>query len=432
MERIEKGNRQKLAKYRFFLYMLLILGTGMTTVFGYYSLWCRIPSTIMVKSGMEETFNFRVPARGILYKNAVETSATGQKSAVNGGLLVDFSRPMTVKAEQIDSYKLKVRLFGVIPLKDVSVEVIDDVRLKPAGIPIGIYVKTEGVLVVGVGEFAGENGESCSPAHYILQPGDYILEVNDEPVKGKKQFMETVSCCEGQNLILKIRRNEEELYVMTKPQLNEQGEYKLGIWIRDNAQGVGTMTYIDETGHFGALGHGINDVDTSTLMALQKGTLYHTEIIGITKGSNGSPGELTGFIEYDDRNILGTITENTTRGIFGVCSPEIAGEDQEALPVGLKQEIEVGSAQIRCSIGGDIETYEVEITDINLGNDNINRGIVLQITDERLLSQTGGIVQGMSGSPIIQKGKIIGAVTHVLVQDSTKGYGIFIERMLEK
>ena len=219
---------------------------------------------------------------------------------------------------------------------------------------------------------------------------------------------------------------------MTKPQLNEQGEYKLGIWIRDNAQGVGTMTYIDETGHFGALGHGINDVDTSTLMALQKGTLYHTEIIGITKGSNGSPGELTGFIEYDDRNILGIITENTTRGIFGVCSPKIAGEEQEALPVGLKQEIETGPAQIRCSIGGDIENYEVEITDINLGNDNINRGIVLQITDERLLSETGGIVQGMSGSPIIQNGKIIGAVTHVLVQDSTKGYGIFIERMLEK
>ena len=187
-----------------------------------------------------------------------------------------------------------------------------------------------------------------------------------------------------------------------------------------------------ETSYEIALRHGINDVDTSTLMALQKGTLYHTEIIGITKGSNGSPGELTGFIEYDDRNILGTITENTTRGIFGVCSPDIAGEEQEALPVGLKQEIEAGPAQIRCSIGGDIENYEVEITDINLGNDNINRGIVLQITDERLLSETGGIVQGMSGSPIIQNGKIIGAVTHVLVQDSTKGYGIFIERMLEK
>lgn len=432
MEQIKRNNRNKLAAYRFFLYILLIFGTGMTTAFGYYSLWCRIPATIMVKSGMEETFDFQVPAKGILYKEAVETSAAGQKTIADSGLMVDFSRPVTMKAEQIDSYKLKVRLFGVIPLKDVSVEVIDDVRLKPAGIPIGIYVKTEGVLVVGVGEFEGESGESCSPAHYILQPGDYILEVNDEPVKGKKQFMETVSCCEGQNLILKIKRNEEELYVMTKPQLNEQGEYKLGIWIRDNAQGVGTMTYIDETGHFGALGHGINDVDTSTLMALQKGTLYHTEIIGITKGSNGSPGELTGFIEYDDRNILGTITENTTRGIFGVCSPDIASEEQEALPVGLKQEIEAGPAQIRCSIGGDIENYEVEITDINLGNDNINRGIVLQITDERLLSETGGIVQGMSGSPIIQNGKIIGAVTHVLVQDSTKGYGIFIERMLEK
>ena len=182
---------------------------------------------------------------------------------------------------------------------------------------------------------------------------------------------------------------------------------------------------------FNALGHGINDVDTSALMTLKDGTLYHTEIIGITRGRNGSPGELTGFIEYDDRNIMGTITENTAKGIFGICTPEVAeSSSYDFMPIGLKQEIEKGPAKIICSLGNGTEVYDIEITDINLENDNINRGIVLKITDARLLSTTGGIVQGMSGSPIVQNGKIIGAVTHVLVQDSTKGYGIFIETML--
>ncbi|MBQ8597166.1 MAG: SpoIVB peptidase, partial [Lachnospiraceae bacterium] len=173
-------------------------------------------------------------------------------------------------------------------------------------------------------------------------------------------------------------------------------------------------------------------VDTSTIMSLEKGTLYHTEIIGITRGSNGSPGELTGFIEYDDDNIMGSITANTMKGIFGKCTESTTSElEGSYLPIGLKQEIETGSAEILCSLGDGVKTYEIEITDIDLENNNVNRGIVLKITDEELLAATGGIVQGMSGSPIIQNGKIIGAVTHVLVQDPSKGYGIFIEEMLE-
>lgn len=418
--------------YRTVLYHLLVLCSLLALASFYYTMYCRIPSTIMVKSGVDQTLDFHVPASGVLYKEAVQTSSGQvQSSGKQDSLQIDFSTRVTVRADKIDNYKIQIKLFGVIPLKNVDVEVIRDIRLKPAGIPIGIYVKTEGVLVVGIGEFQGENGQSVSPAKYILQAGDYILEMNDEVITEKKQLIEKIRCCEGQNLILKIRRGEEELYVMTKPELNENGEYKLGIWVRDNAQGVGTMTYVDENGNFGALGHGINDVDTSTLMSLKNGTLYHTEIIGITRGTNGSPGELTGFIEYDDSNIMGTITENTNKGIFGVCSTQTAEScSYDYMPIGLKQEIEKGSAQIICSIGGAAELYDVEITDVHLENDNVNRGIELKITDPELLEATGGIVQGMSGSPIIQNGKIIGAVTHVLVQDSTKGYGIFIETML--
>ena len=416
MEQIENLDSEKAAVYRTVLYIILSFGILLTIASAYYCIWCRVPSSIMVKAGVEQTLDFGVPASGEIYKDAVQASSQARSDRNGSSLVIDFSSPVTVKANQIDNYKMQVKLFGVIPLKNVDVEVISDIQLKPAGIPIGIYVKTDGVLVVGVGEFEGEDGQTYSPAKYVLKTGDYILEMNDEEITGKKQLMEKIGCCEGQDVIFKIRRDEEELYVMAKPQMNENGEYKMGIWVRDNAQGVGTMTYVDEEGHFGALGHGINDVDTSTLMSLGSGTLYHTEIISITRGKNGSPGELTGFIEYDDSNIMGTITENTAKGIFGICTQEVADSSHyDYMPIGLKQEIEKGPAKIICSIGGEAKLYDVEITDINLQNDNINRGIVLEITDPALLSTTGGIVQGMSGSPIIQKGKIIGAVTHVLV-----------------
>lgn len=431
LEQIENKNSGKVAAYRMILYILLVFSLLLTLGFGYYQMWCKVPSTIMVKAGVDQTLDLKVPASGILYKDAIETSGQAKSNPETRKMQIDFSSPVVVKANQIESYKLQIKLFGVIPLKNVDVEVIQDTRLKPAGIPIGIYVKTEGVLVVGIGEFKGEDGQIYSPAKYIFQTGDYILQMNDEEITNKKQLIEKIGCCEGQDLIFKIRRGEEEIYVMAKPGLNENGEYKMGIWVRDNAQGVGTMTYVDGNGYFGALGHGINDVDTSTLMTLKSGTLYHTEIIGITRGSNGSPGELTGFIEYDDSNIMGTITENTSNGIFGICTPETAKSSfYDYMSIGLKQEIEEGPARILCSIGDETKVYDVEITGINLGNDNINRGIELKITDERLLSKTGGIVQGMSGAPIIQNNKIIGAVTHVLVQDSTRGYGIFIENML--
>ena len=257
------------------------------------------------------------------------------------------------------------------------------------------------------------------------------MEINDEKINEKKKLIEKISHCEGQEMIFKIKRGDLILESKAKPEMNRNGEYKMGIWVRDNAQGVGTMTYIDEQGGFGALGHGINDVDTSTLMTLSSGTLYHTEIIGITKGYNGSPGELTGFIEYDDRNIMGVIQNNTNKGIFGVCTPETIGSAEYGyLPLGLKQEIKKGKAQIICSLGHGTAAFDVEIVDVNLNNDNVNRGIVLGNTDKELLQTTGGIVQGMSGSPIIQNGKLIGAVTHVLVQNPARGYGIFIESML--
>lgn len=418
--------------YRNCLYIALAGSVAALVFTCYFALWRKVPSDIKIKAGVDQTLDLQLPVSGELYKDAVEVSGFTKSNIPGESIHIDLAKPVTVKANTIEQYVLDLKLFGIIPLKTVDVEVIQDKTLTPAGIPIGIYVKTQGVLVVGVGEFTSDEGQKLCPSKYILQSGDYITHVNDEVVTGKKEFVEMIKHCEGQELILGVRRGEEELSLRIRPETSQSGDYKIGVWIRDNAQGVGTMTYLNEDAEFGALGHGINDVDTSMLMELEKGTLYHTEIIGITRGENGTPGELTGYIEYDEKNVIGEIKENTAEGIFGTCNEQIYDSISfEPLPIGLKQEITPGAAEIICSIAGETAYYDIEILETYLDSENVNRGIILKITDPELLSLTGGIVQGMSGSPIIQNGRIVGAVTHVLVNDPTRGYGIFIENMLE-
>lgn len=439
--------RQKERIYRTFLYLLLMVAMVSLAAVVYVTYWDKIPSTIKIRAGVEQELDFRVPVSGEIYRvgqDAAQVSSLQESIGNSAGdmieesasdsvesIHVDFAHRVKVRANEIDTYQMDLKLFGVLPYKNVDIEVIQDKMLIPSGIPIGIYVKTNGVLVVGIGEFEDGDGRKVSPAKYVLQKGDYILQVNGEDVENKKQFIRMIEESEGEDMVLSIKRNDEVTDVMVKPECNQNQDWKLGIWIRDNAQGIGTMTYEDTDRTFGALGHGINDVDTSMLMNLEEGILYKTEIVGITRGANGAPGELTGYIEYDTDNVIGEITENTTEGIFGMCDDEVVeAACYEPIPIALKQEIELGPAQIICSVTGQPEFYDVEIVEVDLERDNINRGIVVQVVDEKLLTLTGGIIQGMSGSPIIQNGKLVGAVTHVLVQDSTRGYGIFIEEML--
>lgn len=448
MERLIDMTRQQKKAYRGFLYMLLIAATVALITIVYFDYWDKIPSTIKIRAGVEQELDFKVPVSGEIYRIKEETAQVSAISDTEIGVKteqvaesisdsvrsihVNFTHTVKVRANEIDTYQMNLKLFGVLPYKSVDIEVIQDKMLIPSGIPIGIYVKTNGVLVVGIGEFENDEGKKVSPAKYALQKGDYILKADGEEIENKKQLVRMIEECEEESMVLTIKRNGEVTDVMVKPECNQNEERKLGIWIRDNAQGIGTMTYEDVDHSFGALGHGINDVDTSTLMNLDEGTLYKTEIVGITRGTNGSPGELTGYIEYDSDNIIGEITENTTEGIFGVCDTQLENAvSHEPIPIALKQEIVLGPAQIICSVTGEPDFYDVEIVEVNLERDNINRGIVIRVVDEKLLTLTGGIIQGMSGSPIIQNGKLAGAVTHVLVQDSTKGYGIFIEEMLD-
>ena len=419
---------RRLRLYRACLCAVLILACLGLMGYSYYLVDSSIPSVIHVRAESEESLELRIPARGEI----VNVSRQGNSNIPNGAVTIDLSRPLTLKTGNTDDLQMQVKLFGILPFKQVGIRVIEDRELIPVGVPIGIYVKTEGVLVVGTGEFASQGAGKVSPAKNILKSGDYVIKLNGTEVTGKDDLIMRIENCGGEEQLLTIRRDAETYDVKIKPEKDRTGKYKIGVWVRDNAQGVGTMTYIDDNGNFGALGHGINDVDTSTLMEMNDGTLYQTEIISIRKGAAGQPGEMTGMIVYSDERILGDITSNSTRGIFGKCNQKaLALGTEEALPIGLKQEIEKGPAQILCTVDGTTRYYDIEITEIHLDHDNVNRGIELRVTDPELLSVTGGIVQGMSGAPIIQKGKFVGAVTHVLVQDSTRGYGIFIENMLE-
>lgn len=402
----------------------------------YYDIYTRVPEVIRLRVGQEENLDFRVPVSGEVYQKSIGTPSEEkivETTAVPvSSVHIDLDKPVRITSGVANAYEMDLKLLGIIPFKSVNLEVVQDKKLIPAGIPIGIYVKTEGVLVIDTGKFKDMNGDWKKPSEYVLNSGDYIERVNDTPVKNKKEFVSQIAACEGNELILSVLRQNETIQVKLKPEKDEQGAYKAGIWVRDSAQGIGTLTYLNEENEYGALGHGINDMDTSELMEMESGTLYTTKILSVLPGKSGTPGELTGMIQYSEENILGDIQKNTAKGIYGKGNEEMSRSiRQEPIPIGLKQDIQLGKAQIICTINNERKIYDVEIRKLDYTKENTNRGIILEVTDEELLSKTGGIVQGMSGAPILQNGKLIGAVTHVLVQNPAMGYGIFIETMLD-
>lgn len=388
---------------------------------GWYMCYNSVPSQVRLTTQKEQQMNFRLPASA-----SIETT--------QGRMQTGLYRPVTmVTGASEATYQMNVKLLGVIPLKNVEIQVMSERSVSAAGFPVGIFLKTKGVMVVGVGSFNSPDGAVHEPSRGHLAEGDYILSYNGEEITGKKQFMSLLAENAGTEVLLGIERNGAYLEERVTPALNQNGEYKMGIWIRDNAQGVGTLTFVDENGNFGALGHGITDSDTGELMELGRGSLYGTKIVAVRKGTDGVPGELTGMIEYDDANVIGEITKNTPYGIFGRLDLEKVRENGIALEtqeIGFKQDIQLGPATMISSVNEEMHEYSIEITAIHMGNDGGNKGLELLVTDEELLNLTGGIVQGMSGSPIIQNGKVVGAVTHVLVNAPEKGYGIFIEEML--
>ncbi|BFL46878.1 SpoIVB peptidase [Lactonifactor longoviformis] len=354
----------------------------------------------------------------------------GLASILEQNPLITYDDSLSVAGNK--TYTIECRLCHVMPLKKVKVQIVEDTWVAASGTPIGLYMETEGVMIIGSGDVVSTDGIAYQPAEHIVQAGDYILKANGTDITNKNQLISMIHDSNGETMELLVDRNGEEIPLSLTPLLGEDNSYKLGIWVRDNTQGIGTLTYVDAHGNYGALGHGISDVDTGELLKLDRGELYQAEILSVMKGSKGNPGELSGVINYQKSNQLGSIDINSEKGIFGTIPTE-SRESLHLVPmeVGLKQDVTTGSAKILTTVKGETKEFDIEITEIFWDQADTNKAFSIQVTDPDLLEYSGGIVQGMSGSPVIQNGKIIGAVTHVFVQDATKGYGIFIENMLE-
>lgn len=407
-------------KYQQMIQQIYCILFFLVIVFAAKTFWDALPEKIYVNMGQAVSYDFGVPVSVVLKEDSTQVF-DNLAGAFAGG------------KEERPSYTVTCRLFGIFPVKDVEVVLVEPEMVYASGMPIGIYARTDGVLIIGTGEVESGRGETLKPAENLVKSGDYIISINGESVDEKEDLIEKINEYGSQKEILGIIRNEEYIEVAMNPVKNENGNYMLGIWVRDDLAGVGTLTYYTDDGTYGALGHAISDGDTGTMMNMSEGYVYHTNIIGIRRGTDGSPGELSGVIEYSRANRLGSITKNTALGIHGILDGNLSLlEPANSYEIVFKQDIQKGEAYILSSISGKSKRYKIMIENLDYSGAEKNKGILFRVTDPELLSLTGGIVQGMSGSPILQNNRIVGAVTHVFVSDASMGYGIFIEKMVEQ
>ncbi|MBR2745067.1 MAG: SpoIVB peptidase [Clostridia bacterium] len=333
------------------------------------------------------------------------------------------------------SYEINLDLFGTIPVKEINVNVIDRAKVIPCGDLIGLKMYTSGVLVVGMSEIDGIDNVKYKPYQNSgIKEGDMIVEINNKKITNTDELIKTVNSSNGKSLDIKYVRDEETKTTSMIPIKSINNEYKIGLWVRDATAGVGTLTFYEpSTKNFAALGHGIVDSDTGGIFNIANGELVKSNLVSITKGEKNKPGEIKGFI--DSSRSIGQIYKNTNLGVYGNVSnvQNIDSSRNKELDVALRSEIQTGEAEMICELEpGKKEHYKINIEKIYSSNNYDNKSMLIKVTDERILNKTGGIIQGMSGSPIIQNGKFIGAVTNVLVSDPTTGYAIFGDLMIKQ
>ena len=317
----------------------------------------------------------------------------------------------------------------IIPASRQNNVDLSSLTLYVGGVPFGVKFMTEGVIVTGMTDVTSNGGRSCPASDAGLRINDVIIEINGQVVLDALTLSSLTENSGGKAMSVTYSRNGERRSTSITPKYcDSEGKYKTGLYVRDSGAGIGTVTYImPDTLSFGGLGHGICDADTGRLLPMQRGSVVGVTINGVIKGVSGTPGEVKGYFSSGK---TGTLLENTNNGVFGVFASLPEGLPSEPIPVGGRNEIKSGKAYIYCTLDGTTpERYEIQISEIRKDSMS-NKCFNVKVTDKALLEKSGGIVQGMSGSPIIQNGKLVGAVTHVLVNDPTAGYGIFIENML--
>lgn len=335
------------------------------------------------------------------------------------------------ESEEDEAAHVELRLLGLIPIKTVNIFSIDAPMLVPCGEPFGIKLLTDGVIVVDISSFDSENGcvspgESCG-----LAKGDIIKSLDGVNVSSNEEVEKIISSSDGNAVYISAERDGKSFSTKLYPQRSTiDNKYRAGIWVRDSSAGIGTMTFYDpSTKQFGGLGHPVCDIDTGEIMPLCTGEVVKVSISGVKKGKSGDPGELMGgFISSYP---MGELNRNTSVGLFGYLNDFSGGT--KAVPLGINSEIKTGKAYIYTTVSGTRpQKFEIEIEKINRTGSEDSRDMVIRVTDEKLLNESGGIVQGMSGSPIIQNGKLVGAVTHVFINNPAKGYAVFADTMYEE
>ena len=364
----------------------------------------------------------------------------GESVKVNSamGLGIKEEEAVTTNIEKTSdatTKTLKLNLFENIFVKDINVSVLPKTTVIPVGNIAGVKLYTDGVLVVGMSEIEGVDAKRYKPYENTgIEEGDSIISINQNTISSTDELIETVNRSEGKEIKLKYIYEEETKECSITPVKTGDNEYKLGLWVRDSTAGVGTVTYYEpSTKTFGALGHGITDIDTEELIHIASGEFVTTKILNIIKGENGVPGKIQGTVE--NQKDIGTISKNTKYGIYGTVKnlSALNIDTSREMEVALRKEIKTGKATILCSLDNQkVEEYEIEIEKIDTQNSYNNKSMKIKVTDERLLEKTGGIIQGMNGSPIIQNGKFVGAVTHVLVNNPQEGYAVFGDMMIKQ
>lgn len=382
---------------------MLLLVFFLSIVYSYTLVIETIPNELVVFEGEKISVKTLL---GLNIKN--ENQQTIETSSSNGEKL----------SQDVGKSTLEVSLFDNILLKNVEVSVLPKTKVIPVGNIAGVKLYTSGVLVVGMSEIEGNDNKKYKPYENTgIKEGDTIIKVNDKNINSTSDLIQTVNLSQGHDISIKYVHQQETKECSITPVKTNNSQYKIGLWVRDSAAGVGTVTFYDPTSKtFGALGHGITDIDTNELINIASGEFITTRILNITKGESGNPGKIQGTIE--NQNNIGTIGKNTRFGIYGKVDnlASLNIDTSKEAEVALREEIQIGKAKILCSLDNQKpQEYEIEIEKIYKDNNYDNKSMKIKVTDEKLLEKTGGIIQGMSGSPVLQNGKFVGAITHVFV-----------------
>lgn len=399
---------------------MLLLVFFLSIVYSYTLVIETIPNELVVFEGEKISVKTLL---GLNIKN--ENQQTIETSSSNGEKL----------SQDVGKSTLEVSLFDNILLKNVEVSVLPKTKVIPVGNIAGVKLYTSGVLVVGMSEIEGNDNKKYKPYENTgIKEGDTIIKVNDKNINSTSDLIQTVNLSQGHDISIKYVHQQETKECSITPVKTNNSQYKIGLWVRDSAAGVGTVTFYDPTSKtFGALGHGITDIDTNELINIASGEFITTRILNITKGESGNPGKIQGTIE--NQNNIGTIGKNTRFGIYGKVDnlASLNIDTSKEAEVALREEIQIGKAKILCSLDNQKpQEYEIEIEKIYKDNNYDNKSMKIKVTDEKLLEKTGGIIQGMSGSPVLQNGKFVGAITHVLVNNPQEGYAVFGDIMLKQ